>query len=147
MVSCSHEPERFNLERIELVIKAKTIVVELARRPDEQTRGLMFRRTLGEDEGMLFVYDSPRLLSFWMKNTRIQLSIAFVDGEGKITQIEKMRPYDSLDRYRSKVPVQYALEMNQDWFEENGIEVGDRVRSLNPKLQIPNPKLQAANPK
>jgi uncharacterized membrane protein (UPF0127 family) len=87
----------------------------------------MYRRSLGENEGMLFIYDSPRMLSFWMKNTRIPLSVAFLDGSGKIVQIEHMRPYDSITRHSSSRPVQYALEMNRGWFERNGVGVGDVV--------------------
>jgi uncharacterized membrane protein (UPF0127 family) len=111
----------------------------------------MFRRSLGESEGMLFMYDSPRMMSFWMKNTRIPLSIAFLDREGIIVNIEQMRPYDDSVRYRSAAPAQYALEMNRGWFERNGVGVGDRVEiprlphalptrdggQANPKSQIP----------
>jgi uncharacterized membrane protein (UPF0127 family) len=144
ILSCSREPPRFELEKTEMAIDGKTIVVEIARKTDEQARGLMFRRSLGRDEGMIFVYDSPRYLSFWMKNTRIPLSIAFIDGKGRVVQIEKMKPYDTRTRYRSKVPVPYALEMNQGWFRKNGVEVGGRVKSLNPKLRIPNPELRSS---
>lgn len=127
LASCSDEPPPFKLERARLLVKGKAILAECARGPREQARGLMYRRYLGKNEGMLFIYDSPRRLSFWMKNTRIPLSIAFLDGNGKIVQIEDMRPYDSAAFHPSSQPVQYALEMNRGWFERNGVGVGDVV--------------------
>ncbi len=138
ILSCSREPERFDLESVAILVNGKTIVVELARDTDEQSRGLMFRRSLGENEGMLFVYDSPRMLSFWMKNTRLPLSIAFIDKAGRIVQIEEMKPYDTITRHRSSVPVQYALEMNRGWFKKKGIKIGDTVEIPKTKIQITN---------
>ena len=133
LVSCSDEPPRLRLEKARLRAKGKTIIAELARKPEEQARGLMYRRSLGGSEGMLFVYNSPVMVSFWMKNTRIPLSIAFMDGSGRIIHIEQMQPYDPVTRHPSPQPFQYALEMNQGWFERNGVGVGDIV-------EIPNPK-------
>ncbi len=138
ILSCSREPERFDLESVAILVNGKTIVVELASDTDEQSRGLMFRRSLGENEGMLFVYDSPRMLSFWMKNTRLPLSIAFIDKAGRIVQIEEMKPYDTITRHRSSVPVQYALEMNRGWFKKKGIKIGDTVEIPKTKIQITN---------
>lgn len=137
LVSCSDEPARLKLEKAMLRVKGKAINAELAREPQEQARGLMYRRSLGENEGMLFVYDAPRMVSFWMKNTRIPLSIAFMDGRGRIVQIEQMQPYDCLTPHPSLQPVQYALEMNQGWFEKNGVGVGDIIEIPNPKSQMP----------
>ena len=76
---------------------------------------------------MLFVYPSPRALVFWMKNTKIPLSIAFLDASGKIINIEKMQPGQIEIRYRSRQPAAYALEVNENWFRNHGIEEGDRV--------------------
>ena len=132
LVSCSNEPPRLKLEKARLRVKGKAINAELAREPEEQARGLMYRRSLGENEGMLFVYDAPRMVSFWMKNTRIPLSIAFMDGSGRIVHIEQMQPYDCVTPHPSPQPVQYALEMNQGWFEKSGVGVGDII-------EIPNP--------
>ena len=133
LFSCSDEPMRLELEKARISVGRKKVTVELAREPGEQERGLMFRRSLGEDDGMLFIYDSPRIMSFWMKNTRIPLSIAFIDEKGRIVQIEKMSPYDTTSRYSSGSPVRYALEMNQGWFERNGVGVGDAVKIPNTK--------------
>jgi uncharacterized membrane protein (UPF0127 family) len=137
LASCGDEPPPYKLERVRLRVKDKIIVAECARTPREQARGLMYRRSLGKNDGMLFIYDSPRYLSFWMKNTRIPLSIAFLDGKGKIVRIEHMRPYDSTTLHPSLQPVRYALEMNQGWFEKNGVGVGDVIEIPNSKSQIP----------
>ncbi|MDD5557619.1 MAG: DUF192 domain-containing protein [bacterium] len=127
LLSCSGDPSPLPLERATLTAGGKAARVEVARRPHEQARGLMFRRRLGEDEGMLFVYDSPQTLCFWMKNTRLPLDIAFMDAGGRITQVERMRPHDAGTRHCSETPAQFALEMNRGWFERNGVGVGDRV--------------------
>ena len=135
--ACSEEPARLDMEKAILHIKDKTISVELARSPQEQERGLMFRKRLGENEGMIFMYDSPRMMNFWMKNTRIPLSVAFIDAHGRITQIDDMKPYDYITHHLSQFPSQYALEVNRGWFGRNGIKVGDTIEIPNPKSQIP----------
>jgi uncharacterized protein len=103
--------------------------VEIADGIFEQQRGLMYRHSLGENRGMLFVYRREQRLSFWMKNTTIPLSIAYIDSKGRITDILDMKPLDDKPpHYVSSEPVQYALEVNQGFFEEHGVEVGDRAR-------------------
>lgn len=103
------------------------LAVELAITPEEQMVGLMHRDTLDGDGGMLFVFPQEKILSFWMKNTEIPLSIAFIKVGGRIVQIESMKPY-SLDSHISHEKVKYALEMNEGWFEKHGVEAGDLVR-------------------
>jgi len=109
-----------------LTIKGKTIKVEVARTETEKEKGLMFREKLGKDEGMLFIYEEEETLSFWMKNTRLPLSIAFIDKKGKIVDIQDMEPF-SLQTHVSSSPGKYALETNQGWFIKNGIRVGDPI--------------------
>jgi len=128
----------------QLIIKGKKIWVQVARTEDQKSRGLMFREKLGKDEGMLFIYDQEGILSFWMKNTPIPLSIAFIDGKGRIVDIQDMEPF-SLQTHVSAFPARYALEMNQGWFQKNGIKVGDVVSipstiKKSTKPQPPNPK-------
>ena len=102
--------------------------VEIADNLYEQARGLMDRTALQEDRGMLFVYPSERPLSFWMRNTLIPLSIAYIDAQGRITDILDMKPLDDKSpHYVSSEPVQYALEVNRGFFDERGVKVGDRV--------------------
>ena len=112
---------------IPLTIKGKKIKVEVVRTEKEKEKGLMFRESLGKDEGMLFIYDREEMLSFWMKNTRIPLSIAFIDQQGRIVDIQDMEPFSLRTRVSAR-PAQYALEVNQGWFKKNGIDVGDVVK-------------------
>ena len=87
----------------------------------------MFRESLGQNEGMLFVFRRPRFLNFYMKNTPLPLSIAFMKDDGTIINIEKMKPLDATSRHWSKLESRLALEMEQGWFERSGIGVGDRI--------------------
>ena len=119
-------PQGAGKKLVPLRIRGKKITVEVVRTEDEKARGLMFRENLGHDEGMLFVYEEEGRLSFWMKNTRIALSIAFIDKNGKIVDIQDMEPFN-LRTHVAALPAQYALEMNKGWFQRNGIAVGDFV--------------------
>ncbi len=122
--------------RYTLTVGARTITVEVALNEEHRKRGLMFRKQLGPDEGMLFVYPSEDNLTFWMKNTYAPLSIAFIRTDGWIAQIEDMEPLD-LVTHRAKMRVKYALEMPQGWFARNGVKEGDMVK-------IPDEVAQAA---
>jgi uncharacterized protein len=102
------------------------VPTEIADTPDERQTGLMGRDALAEDAGMLFVFDTEQPLSFWMKDTLIPLSIAFIDAQGRIVDIQDMQPLDETS-HPSAVPAQYALEVNQGFFEARGIQVGDTV--------------------
>jgi uncharacterized membrane protein (UPF0127 family) len=111
---------------LELKIGERKIKVEVVRTEAEKARGLMFRQKLGRDEGMLFVYEKEERLSFWMKNTPIPLSIAFLDKTGMVVDIQDLVPF-SLQTRISAFPAQYALEVDQGWFKTNGISIGDTV--------------------
>jgi hypothetical protein len=105
------------------------VQVEVADDMDEMQMGLMGRTALAEDAGMLFVYPKERELSFWMKDTLIPLSIAFMDAEGRIVDIQDMKALDDKPpHYMSAEPARYALEVNEGFFDERGVEVGDRAR-------------------
>ena len=114
------------LETAKLEINGYVLTVEIARTSDEQARGLMHRSSLREDRGMLFPYDRDQKLSFWMKNTSIPLSIAFIAADGTIKEIYDMKPF-SLKLITSRYSVRYALEVNQGFFIRNGISAGDHV--------------------
>jgi len=107
--------------------------VEVASTPAECARGLMFRDRLGENWGMLFVYGKEQRLSFWMKNTTIPLSIAFIDREGVVRDIQDMTPL-SEEPHTAGVPVPYALEVNRGWFARHGVVPGTTV-GFSPKLE------------
>lgn len=102
------------------------VPVEIADTDEERQTGLMGRTALPEDAGMLFVFGAEQQLSFWMKDTLIPLSIAFIDSEGRIVDIQDMQPLDEAP-HPSAAPAQYALEVNQGFFGARGIQVGDTV--------------------
>jgi len=114
------------LERITLRAAGQDLSVEVARTEAERERGLMGRKSLGPREGMLFLFDKDERLSFWMKNTLVALSIAFLSAEGKILEIEDMEPY-SEKIVSSRFSSRYALEMRKGAFLELGIREGDLV--------------------
>ena len=102
------------------------VQVEIADERAEQQRGLMERTELAENAGMLFVFERDEPRSFWMRNTLIPLSIAYIASDGRIVDIQDMQPLDDTS-HPSAAPAQYALEVNQGFFAERGIGVGDVV--------------------
>jgi uncharacterized protein len=108
-------------------INGHVLTVELAGTPDARTCGLSRRDELPPDHGMLFIFPDFRPQAFWMKDTRIPLSIAFLDDDGKIMSIQDMAPMRTDVEYNSPGPTRYALEVNQGWFKRHAIEVGDPV--------------------
>ena len=105
------------------------INVMVARTPDERQTGLMFRQSMGTNEGMLFVFETATRQCFWMKNTLLPLSAAFIDDEGRIVNIADMAP-QSLDSHCSDQPVRFVLEMNQGWFAKKGLQKGARIGGI-----------------
>jgi uncharacterized membrane protein (UPF0127 family) len=100
--------------------------VEVAKEPAQHQMGMMFRKSLGPDEGMLFVFDRDTNLSFWMKNTYVDLDLAYIKSDGAIVQIERMKAHN-LEPVFSREPARFGLEMPAGWFEAHKIAVGDRV--------------------
>ncbi len=115
------------LLKIPLYIGQKEIWVKVAKTPEERSQGLMDRKYLGKDDGMLFIFEKEDRHGFWMKNTLIPLSIAFIDKNGKIVWITDMKPL-TLESHVPPRPILYALEMNKGWFSSHGIKVGDTIR-------------------
>jgi len=102
------------------------LTVEIADTPEKRGTGLMQRESLAEDAGMIFAWPEETSSGFWMKNTLIPLSIAFISREGVITDIQDMEPLDETLHY-APLPYFYAVEVNQGWYGDNGIVVGDAV--------------------
>jgi uncharacterized protein len=112
-----------------LRIGSHEIRAELANTEASRRQGLMHRDRLAPNAGMLFVYVEPEAAAMWMKNTRIPLSVAFIDASGRILNIEDMQPF-SEQAHSSRGIASYALEMNRGWFRKRGIGAGDRVEGL-----------------
>jgi len=106
--------------------KAVTLVAEIADTPQTREKGYMFRKNIPDGTGMLFVFESDRVLNFWMKNTPTPLSIAYIDYKGVIKDIFDMKPFDLKD-ITSTGYVRYALEVPQGWFGRVGIKAGDKL--------------------
>jgi len=126
-----------------LEVDGHAVVAEIADSTKTREQGLMGRKFLGDDEGMIFVYTEEKPRSFWMKNTPLPLSIAYADKEGKIVKILDMEPY-SEDRVQSIYPAQYALEMARGWFTAHGVESGDLIAHLPGPKEDPSKTAEAA---
>uniref|UniRef100_UPI00334061A2 DUF192 domain-containing protein n=1 Tax=Castellaniella defragrans TaxID=75697 RepID=UPI00334061A2 len=116
---------------VSLTVGAHPVQAEVARTPEARSHGLMERHSLAQDHGMLFVFDEDDRYCFWMKNTPLPLSIAFIDQQGRIVSIQDMQPY-ALDPHCPPEPVRYTLEMAQGWFNRAGVSVRDKVSPLPP---------------
>ena len=114
--------------KLPVMIKGNEIFVEVADSEEERKRGLMWRKKLNNNAGMLFVFKDSSIRYFWMKNTFIRLDMAFVDTNMVIRTIRTTaKTNDSTTIYSSFVPVQYVLEVNAGWFEQHNIEPGDTI--------------------
>jgi len=117
------------LSTIDLTINGHRLVAEIASTEATRTYGLMNRFSLQPDHGMLFVFSEPQPLAFWMKNTYVPLSIAFIGADGRIVNIEDMAPRTE-DTHPSHGLALFALEMKKGWFADRGIRPGDAVSGL-----------------
>jgi hypothetical protein len=117
------------LPTVPLSINDHRITAEVAATPEQRSTGLMHRFSLRPDHGMIFVFERPERQSFWMMNTFIPLSIAFIAPDGRIINIDDMAPHDETSHW-SRGPALYALEMRKGWFAERGIRAGDVVKGL-----------------
>ena len=129
MISAVVRADDAVLPLAELRVAEHRIEVEVARTEAARKKGLMERRQLAENRGMLLVYPKAKRLALWMRNTPLPLSAAFLDENGVILNIARMAP-ERLDIHLSKEAAKYALEMNQGWFAERGIGPGERVEGL-----------------
>ena len=117
---------RMFLPRVKLTIGQHSLDVYVARSAEERAMGLQHRQEMPADEGMLFMCDAPQPQSFWMKDTPLPLSIAFLDDSGTIVQVGDLEPH-STEPHECEDPVRYVLEVNRGWFEERGIGEGARI--------------------
>ena len=125
--SQAQDAPQLNLERVKLTSGMHRIDAQLAATPEQRQTGLMFRKDMPRHEGMIFVFDQQAKQCFWMKNTLIPLSAAFVSDDGTIVNIEDMKPL-VLEGHCSAQPVRYVLEMNKGWFAKKGIKAGSKLQ-------------------
>jgi hypothetical protein len=124
-LALAQDPQ-MSLPRVKLGAGMHQIDAQVAASQDERMTGLMFRQEMPQQEGMLFVFEYPSQQCFWMKNTLLALSVAFVADDGTIVNIEEMAP-QTLDSHCSTKPVRYVLEMNKGWFAKKGIKAGAKL--------------------
>ena len=120
---------QMDLERVRISAGMYQIDAQVAATPEQRQTGLMFRKEMPQSEGMVFVFEQPSPQCFWMKNTLIPLSAAFVADDGRIVNIEDMAPQTE-DNHCPRAAVRYALEMNQGWFRKRGIGPGMKISGL-----------------
>ena len=132
-LSCAAQPPaaqpQLSLPRVRLTVEGQRIDAQVASSEAARATGLMHRRELPEGEGMLFVFERAGVQCFWMRDTLIPLTAAFILEDGRIANLADMQPLDERT-HCSAAPVRYVLEMNQGWFAQRGIRAGARVRSL-----------------
>ena len=120
--------EKKSLEYIPFSVGAYLIDVQVADKNEDRLEGLMFKKELNENQGMFFIFDKIEKQCFWMKNTIIPLSAAFIDKDGVIVNIVNMKP-ETLNLHCSVKPVPYVLEMQENWFDKRGIKEGIKLDS------------------
>jgi len=120
----------FGLRVVQLKIANSSLIAEVADTPQTSANGLMFRDSLPDDHGMLFVFEEPKTASFWMRNTKIPLSIAYIDSAGKILEIASLKPLDETPVASASGEVAFALEVNEGWFKRNGVSPGTTISGI-----------------
>jgi uncharacterized protein len=120
------EPQ-MKLPRVKLSAGMHQIDAQVASTPEQRMTGLMHRKEMPQHEGMLFVFEQPSQQCFWMKNTLLPLSIAFVEDDGTIVNTDEMAP-QTLESHCSLKPVRYVLEMNKGWFARKGVKAGQKLK-------------------
>jgi len=132
LAACEEQqtPNAFRLATVQLHIKSNVLNTEVADTPLTSERGLMFRDSMPDDHGMLFIFDHPKTAAFWSRNTKIPLSIAYIDPAGKIVEIKSLRPFDETPVPSTSDQIAFALEVNEGWFSRHGVVTGTRIQGL-----------------
>ena len=122
----AQERAQFNLPHVQISAGMYLIDAQVAQTQEQQTTGLMFRREMPQNEGMLFVFEKPSALCFWMKNTLLPLTAAFIADDGTVVNLADMKP-QTTDSHCASKPVRFVLEMNQGWFAKRGFKAGTQL--------------------
>ncbi len=125
-IACAQDAPQMDLQRVKLTAGMHLISAQVAQTPEQRQTGLMHRKEMPQGEGMLFVFEQPGQQCFWMKNTLLPLTAAFVADDGTIVNLEDMKP-QTTDSHCSAKPVRYVLEMNQGWFAKKGLKAGFKL--------------------
>lgn len=126
LTALAQDVPQLNLQRVKLSAGMNVIDAQLALTPEQRQIGLMLRKDMPQHEGMLFVFEQPAQQCFWMKNTPLALTAAFVADDGTIVNLADMKP-QTTDSHCSTQPVRYVLEMNRGWFDKKAIRAGSKL--------------------
>ncbi len=129
LAASAQDTPQTNLPRIKLQAGMHQIDTQVAQTEAQRQTGLMFRKEMPQHEGMLFVFEQPATQCFWMKNTLLPLTAAFLADDGTIVNLVDMKP-QTTDSHCSEKPVRFVLEMNQGWFAKKGLKVGSRLSGV-----------------
>jgi hypothetical protein len=122
----AQDAPQMNLQRVKLTAGMHLIDAQVAFTPEQRQTGLMFRKDMPQQEGMIFVFEQATQQCFWMKNTLLPLTAAFVADDGTIVNLADMKP-QTTDAHCSAQPVRYVLEMNKGWFAKKGLKAGSKL--------------------
>jgi uncharacterized membrane protein (UPF0127 family) len=122
----AQDAPQLDLPRVKLSAGMYQINAQVAQTPEQRSTGLMFRKDMSQAEGMLFIFEQPSPQCFWMKNTLLPLTAAFVADDGTIVNLADMKP-QTTDSHCSAKPVRYVLEMNQGWFAKKNLKAGFKL--------------------
>jgi uncharacterized membrane protein (UPF0127 family) len=120
---------------VKLWLGKHELATEIAASPQELATGMMYREAIGEDEGMLFILPIPQRASFYMRNTKVHLSCAYIDAEGTILELHDLEPRNEEPVFAKSSNVQFVLETKQGWFERHGVAIGTVIRTENGSLR------------
>jgi uncharacterized protein len=126
LLPAAAQDAQMNLPRVTLSAGMHQIDAQVAQTPDQRATGLMFRKEMPQHEGMLFAFEQPSVQCFWMKNTLLPLTAAFVADDGTVVNLADMEPQSTASHCSDK-PVRYVLEMNRGWFAKKGIKPGMKL--------------------
>jgi hypothetical protein len=129
LLNSAPDPQ-LNLPKTSLIIGTNILSAQIAADDASRELGLMSRTNLNADEAMIFVFPKPRPVAFWMKNTPVPLSVAYVGNSGRIFEIHDLKPFDETIVPSTSSAVAYAIEVSQGWFIKHGVFAGDVVGGL-----------------
>lgn len=129
LATAVYAQEQQSMPEVALILNGHKLTAEVAYTDPQRMQGLMYRRIMPEDRGMLFVFPETARHAMWMKNTFIPLSVAFIDGHGVIVNIENMKPQTE-DTHPAAKPAKYALEVNLGWFDRHGVRPGSKIEGI-----------------
>jgi uncharacterized membrane protein (UPF0127 family) len=114
-------------DRFPIKVGERNVQMQIAALPAEMERGLMYRKSMGAEEGMLFVFEKPQQMGFWMRNCTLPLDIGYFDRDGELKEIYPMYPLDERTVASRSRSIQYCLEMNQGWYRQSGVKPGAKL--------------------